>query len=200
MATSFTAVYNRFLDKSTDDMYMELTPAHTVKDLQRLLIDAIPGFEFPRKNLNNYTIDIETIREDEITEDDFVIGILWDDLIDGEEQVPLAVVEHSTFNDDLTSEEINILAILMMIGWVQRQVTSIENTRMKYTGADFKMTSQANHLSKLLTLLTECQRQSHHMQRLYRRRRPSTEDDLKEKTTGPFASNWDVLRKSVFDD
>lgn len=200
MATSFTAVYNRFLNKITDDMYMELTPADTVKDLQRLLIDAIPGFEFPRKNLNNYTIDIETIREDEITEDDFVIGILWDDLIDGEEQVPLAVVEHSTFNDDLTSEEINILAILMMVGWVQRQVTSIENTRMKYTGADFKMTSQANHLSKLLTLLTECQRQSHHMQRLYRRRRPSTEDDLKEKTTGPFASNWDVLRKSVFDD
>lgn len=200
MATSFTAVYNRFLNKITDDMYMELTPADTVKDLQRLLIDAIPRFEFPRKNLNNYTIDIETIREDEITEDDFVIGILWDDLIDGEEQVPLAVVEHSTFNDDLTSEEINILAILMMIGWVQRQVTSIENTRMKYTGADFKMTSQANHLSKLLTLLTECQRQSHHMQRLYRRRRPSTEDDLKEKTTGPFASNWDVLRKSVFDD
>lgn len=200
MATSFTAVYNRFLNKITDDMYMELTPADTVKDLQRLLIDAIPGFEFPRKNLNNYTIDIETIREDEITEDDFVIGILWDDLIDGEEQVPLAVVEHSTFNDNLTSEEINILAILMMIGWVQRQVTSIENTRMKYTGADFKMTSQANHLSKLLTLLTECQRQSHHMQRLYRRRRPSTEDDLKEKTTGPFASNWDVLRKSVFDD
>lgn len=200
MATSFTTVYNRFLNKITDDMYMELTPADTVKDLQRLLIDAIPGFEFPRKNLNNYTIDIETIREDKITEDDFVIGILWDDLIDGEEQVPLAVVEHSTFDDDLTSEEINILAILMMIGWVQRQVTSIENTRMKYTGADFKMTSQANHLSKLLTLLTECQRQSHHMQRLYRRRRPSTEDDLKEKTTGPFASNWDVLRKSVFDD
>lgn len=200
MATSFTTVYNRFLNKITDDMYMELTPADTVKDLQRLLIDAIPGFEFPRKNLNNYTIDIETIREDEITEDDFVIGILWDDLIDGEEQVPLAVVEHSTFDDELTSEEINILAILMMIGWVQRQVTSIENTRMKYTGADFKMTSQANHLSKLLTLLTECQRQSHHMQRLYRRRRPSTEEDLKEKTTGPFASNWDVLKKSVFDD
>lgn len=200
MATSFTTVYNRFLNKITDDMYMELTPADTVKDLQRLLIDAIPGFEFPRKNLNNYTIDVETIREDKITEDDFVIGILWDDLIDGEEQIPLAVVERSTFDDDLTSEEINILAILMMIGWVQRQVTSIENTRMKYTGADFKMTSQANHLSKLLTLLAECQRQSHHMQRLYRRRRPSTEEDLKEKTTGPFASNWDVLRKSVFDD
>jgi len=44
----------------------------------------------------------------------------------------------------------------MMCAWVQRQVTSIENTRMKYSGSDFKMTSQANHLQKLLTLLTEC--------------------------------------------
>nr|DAG21586.1 MAG TPA: hypothetical protein [Caudoviricetes sp.] len=29
----------------------------------------------------------------------------------------------------------------MMCGWVQRQVTSIENTRMKYSGSDFKFTS-----------------------------------------------------------
>jgi hypothetical protein len=34
---------------------------------------------------------------------------------------------------------------------------------MKYSGTDFKMTSQANHLAKLLTLLAETQRQSHHM-------------------------------------
>jgi len=56
------------------------------------------------------------------------------------------MVEKSTFADDLNSEEINILAILMMIAWVQRQVTSIENTRMKYSGSDFKMTSQAKQL------------------------------------------------------
>jgi hypothetical protein len=64
---------------------------------------------------------------------------------------------------ELSNEEINILAILMMINWLQRQITSIENTRMKYSGTDFKMTSQANHLSKLLSLLNECNRQSHHM-------------------------------------
>jgi hypothetical protein len=29
---------------------------------------------------------------------------------------------------------------------------------MKYSGADFKMTSQANHLGKLLSLLSETQR------------------------------------------
>jgi hypothetical protein len=74
-----------------------------------------------------------------------------------------ALVEKSYFDAELTTEEINILAILMMEGWVQRQVTSIENTRMKYSGSDFKMTSQANHLSKLITLLNETQRQSLHM-------------------------------------
>lgn len=56
MGTLFSAVYNRFLGKITDDLYLELTPEDTVKDLQNLLIDAIPSFEFPRKDLYNYTI------------------------------------------------------------------------------------------------------------------------------------------------
>ena len=202
MGTAFTSIYNRFLGKITDDMYMELTPEDTVKDLQRLLIDAIPGFEFPRTDLSDYEIKIVRMREDEVTEDDFIIGVIWNDLSEGPEpEIPDVLVEQSSFNNDLTSEEINILAILMMIGWLQRQVTSIENTRMKYSGVDFKFTSQANHLSKLLNALSECQRQSHHMQRLYKRRRPSTEFDLDEKygkTTGPFASNWDVFRNGVY--
>jgi hypothetical protein len=42
---------------------------------------------------------------------------------------------------------------------------------MKYSGADFKMTSQANHLSKLMSLLEESRRDSFHMQRLYKRRK-----------------------------
>ena len=158
MGTPFTQVYNRFLGKITDDMYMELTPEDTVRDLRNLLIDAIPGFEFPRKNLLDYTI------------------------VDAEN----ALEEESSFAADLSSEEINILAILMMVSWTQRQITSIENTRMKYSSSDFKFTSQANHLAKLLTLLTETQRQSHHMQRLYKRRRTDE--------SGTYESNWSVLR------
>ena len=76
----------------------------------------------------------------------------------------------------------------MKQGWVQRQVTSIENTRMKYSGSDFKMTSQANHLGKLLTLLKEAQRESFHMQRLYKRR--------KKGGSGAYESNWSVLRET----
>ncbi len=170
--TQFTEVYNRFLGKITDDMYIELTPQDTIKDLRNLLVDAIPGFEFPRHNLYDYTLAYEIKPEDEVLQDETIIGILWDDTLEEDDfgKAPLVMVEKSTFEADLSSEEINILAILMMCAWVQRQVTSIENTRMKYSGSDFKMTSQANHLQKLLSLLSECQRQSHHMQRLYKRR------------------------------
>lgn len=185
MATSFVKVYNAFLDKITDDLYIELTPEDTRKDLQRLLINGIPEFEFPRKVLTDYNIATETINESDLTPDDFVIGIIWNELDGQEPTVAQVIVERSTFTADLTSEEINILALIMMCGWLQRQVTSIENTRMKYSGSDFKMTSQANHLAKLLALLSECQRQSFHMQRLYKRR--------KVDENGNISSNWGCL-------
>lgn len=170
--TLFASVYNRFLGKITDDMYMELTPQDTIKDLQNLLIDAIPGFEFPRKRLD-YIISIEPIGT---SSNGFVVGTTEESYQDV-----------SYFCCELDSEEINILAILMMNAWLQRQVTTIENIRMKYSGTDFKMTSQANHLAKLLTLLAETQRQSHHMQRLYKRRK--TDKD------GYIRSNWSVFRE-----
>ena len=188
MGTQFTTVYNRFLSKITDDMYMELTPEDTIKDLQKLLINAIPGFEFPRKNLNDYTLLIDKIPQSGLTEEDFVIGIVWGELPEDNTTPSYVLVEKSYFQSELTTEEINILAILMMEAWIQRQVTSIENTRMKYSGSDFKMTSQANHLSKLLSLLSETQRQSLHMQRLYKRRKLSKKD-------GRYRSNWTVLRQ-----
>ena len=168
-------------------MYVELTPADTLKDMQNLLIDALPGFEFPRKNLYDYTIKVVEIPEEELLPDDFILGIVWgevlDDMMSDSQKV---LVDRSSFNVELTSEEINILAILMKQGWVQRQVTSIEHTRMKYSGSDFKMTSQANHLSKLLNLLKESQRESLHMQRLYKRRKLDT-------ASGEYRSNWSIF-------
>lgn len=193
MGTQFSEIYNRFLNKITDDMYMELTPEDTIKDLRNLLIDAIPGFEFPRKVIDDYVLETLVVEENETKSDDFIIGVIWDELPeDADDEIPEVLIERSHFNAELTSEEINILAILMMCAWLNRQVASIENTRMKYSGTDFKMTSQANHLSKLLSLLAECQRQSHHMQRLYKRR--YTDEN------GEIHSNWTVFGKSTFDD
>lgn len=185
--TLFSAVYNRFLGKITDDMYIELTPEDTIKDLQNLLIDAIPGFEFPRQDISNYTTQVVQIKEDEVLDGDFIIGVVWNDLEENIVETPDVLVDRSYFSANLTSEEINILALLMKQSWVQRQVNSIENTRMKYYGSDFKMTSQANHLSKLMNLLETAKTESFHMQRLYKRRR------LDDK--GYYHSNWTVLRE-----
>lgn len=183
--TKFSAVYNRFLGQITDDLYLELTPEDTLRDLHNLLINAIPGFEFPRQNLYNYTLEVKEIYENELTPDDFVLGVVWGEIEDTSlSEIPKVLIDKSRFNVELTEEEINILALLMKQGWVQRQVTSIENTRMKYSGSDFKMTSQANHLSKLLALLTESRRDSFHMQRLYKRRKLADSG---------YKSNWSSL-------
>lgn len=184
--TLFASVYNRFLDKVTDDMYIEFTVQDTIKDLQNLLIDAIPGFEFPRVNLYDYEIKTEVITSDAVLPDDFVLGVIWRDLSDDNSEVSDVLVERSSFSATLSLEEINILALLMKQAWVQRQVASIENTRMKYTGTDFKMSSQANHLAKLLNLLTEAQREAFHMQRLYKRRKVNKE--------GSYESTWSIFR------
>jgi hypothetical protein len=191
--TLFSAVYNRFLGQVTDDLYLELTPEDTLKDLQNLLINAIPGFEFPRQNLYDYTIEVVEKFENELLPDDFMLGVVWGNLDEEHNSMtPKVLVDKSRFNIELTAEEINILALLMKQGWVQRQVTSIENTRMKYSGADFKMTSQANHLSKLLTLLEESRRDSFHMQRLYKRRKFAAD--------GKYASNWgSLMERSALD-
>lgn len=136
MATSFVSVYNRFLGKITDDMYVALTPEDTLRDLRNLLIEALPGFEFPRFNAFAYTIQETEKSQEEALDTDFIIGTIWDSMDDEipDELPPNVIVENSFFDADLTSEEINILAILMMVGWVQRQVSTIENTRMKYSG------------------------------------------------------------------
>ena len=180
MGTLFASVYNRFLGKITDDMYMELTPKDTAKDLQNLLISAIPEFEFPRKSLE-YDILVEEIPYGtENVEQGFYIKSF--------EENKSGYNDLSYFSAELDSEEINILAILMMSNWLQRQITTIENIRMKYSGTDFKMTSQANHLAKLLSLQSEVNRQSLHMQRLYKRRR---------NKDGKIESNWSVFRDNT---
>ena len=78
--------------------------------------------------------------------------------------------------------------------WLQRQVASIENTRQKFSGSDFKMTSQANHLDKLIKLKQEGERQDRHMQRLYKRRKIID-------SKGSIKSNWSTLAEiSTFND
>ena len=118
-------------------MYLELTPEDTVKDLQNLLIDAIPGFEFPRVNLEYNILNSN----------------------------------EGYFVNNLSLEEINILATYMIVEWLGQQLASVENVRLKYSGSDFKFTSQANHMHKILQLKKDYEREGFHLQRLYKRRK-----------------------------
>ena len=136
--TPFSIIYDSFLSKITDDMYMELTELDTFSMLQELLLSAIPKFEFPRVDLNNYELlDIE----DQIT----YTGI------ESENQLVSGVIYSSGyFNCRLNIEEINILSTYMIVEWLGQQLASIENVRLKYSGSDFKFTSQSNHSANIL--------------------------------------------------
>ena len=159
MATKFTEVYDRFFDKITDDMYLELTELDTKKDCQSLLINAIPKFEFPKKPLTYELMK----NDDEFSYEDDV----------------------SLFKEDLSLEEINILASLMLEEWLQRQITSIDNTRQKYYGSSFKLTSQAAHLNALMKLQEQIQTSNKKQQRLYGRRETGAD--------GAIRSRWSVF-------
>ena len=142
--TPFEEIYDRFFGKITDDMYMEWTQEDTEKDLYNILMDALPGFEFPRFPLYSFT-NIEN-------------------------------------NDEETG-----IATIIPVSYTHLR------SHEKYSGTAFKMTSQANHLAKLIELKKEAERQSHHMQRLYKRRKLIDNQ-------GSYKSNWSTLREmSVFD-
>lgn len=174
--TPFSIIYDSFLSKITDDMYMELTELDTFSMLQELLLSAIPKFEFPRVDLNNYELlDIE----DQITYKG----------IESENQLVSGVIYSSGyFNCRLNIEEINILSTYMIVEWLGQQLASIENVRLKYSGSDFKFTSQANHLQKVLVLKKDYEREGFHLQRLYKRR--------KKDSNGIFKSTFGEIMQS----
>lgn len=158
--TPFSEIYSNFLSKITDDMYMELTEQDTYKILQQLLLSALPKFEFPRQSLD---YELKQITEEE-----------------GNEEKTYQIL---AFINKLTNEEINIISTYMIVEWIGQQLASVENVRMKYSGSDFKFTSQANHMQKLLQMKKDYEREGFHLQRLYKRRKKN-EDGVYQSTFG----------------
>lgn len=170
--TPFSKIYDTFLSKITDDMFMELTELDTYRMLQELLIAALPSFEFPR-------VDIHHGYEESYIEDEvFYCGVESNN-----EVVTASIYDGGYFTSLLTQEEINILATYMIVEWLGQQLASVENTRMKYSGDDFKFTSQANHMSKILAIKQDYERQGFHLQRLYKRRK-ADENGIMKSTFG----------------
>lgn len=174
MGTSFVKIYDSFLSKVTDDMYMEMTELDTFRLLEDFLMTAIHKFEFPRVDINDFELSYEEI--------DKYKGIESDDI-----EVSAILYIGGNFNNSLTQEEINILSTYMIVEWFGQQLASVENTRMKYSGSDFKFTSQANHMAKLLSLKKDYEREGFHLQRLYKRRK-ADDDGIMHSTFGEIMS------------
>jgi len=173
--TSFLTIYDAFFSRITDDMYMELTEEDTYTMLQDLLINNLPRFEFPRFDIFDY--------------EPGAWGYIGD--YQGVESDGALVTAYGwiggNFNIELTLEEINIVALNMVVGWLGQQLDTTENTRMKYSGSDFKFTSQANHMAKLKVLVDSHKTDCLHLQRLYKRRIRTDKGEI-QSTLGSIVS------------
>ena len=180
--TPFSIIYDSFLSKITDDMYMELNELDTFRLLEELLKTAMHKFEFPRFDITDY--------EENYIDD---IGI-YEGVESDNKEVSAIIYGGGRFNVALTPEEINILSTYMIVEWLGQQLASVENVRMKYSGSDFKFTSQANHMSKLLTLKKDYEREGFHLQRLYKRRLKD-EDGIMRSTFGTIMEESPIGRR-----
>lgn len=187
--TSFSTIYDNFLTRVTSDMYMEWTELDTYSHLQDLLTVSIPRFEFPRFNIFDY-------------EEGYYDSLgTYKGVESNNIEVPAAGWVGGTFHNKLTLEEINIIALNMVIEWLGQQLSTTDNTVMKYSGSDFKLTSQANHMAKIKNLLEKYEQESNHLQKLYKRRIIDKDGSIKTTIPTlimPFSSPEEERMKGVF--
>jgi hypothetical protein len=165
MATPFLKIYDAFLARITaDEWTLEEELAIVERDWQELLKIAIFRFKYPRVSLD--TQKVETTDSD---------------------SNQLEVYE---FVDDLTNDEIQLLALYMKHEWVKRCIASWENIRQLYADKDF---SQANHLDKLNKLEAAIQVEVRRAEGIYDRSRKKTPAELFRRLAG----KKNALRRDV---
>ena len=107
MATPFLKVYDAFLARITaDEWTLEEELAIVERDWQELLRMAIFRFKYPRVSLDSEEVDITTSDDEQLKQYQFV--------------------------DDLTNDEIQLLALYMKHEWIKRCIASWENIRQLY--------------------------------------------------------------------
>ena len=158
MATPFLKVYDAFLARITaDEWTLEEELAIVERDWQELLRVAIFRFKYPRVALT-----IEEVAGSDLPEDDSQLKIY-------------------TFTEDLTNDEIQLLALYMKHEWIKRCIASWENIRQLYASKDF---SQANHLDKLNKLEAAVRLEIRDAEGIYDRSRDKTPAEIFRKLAG----------------
>lgn len=154
MATPFLRVYDAFLARITaDEWTLEEELAIVERDWQELLSIAIFRFKYPRVDLEIEELD--TPEEGQLVRRQFV--------------------------NDLTNDEIQLLALYMKHEWIKRCIASWENIRQLYADKDF---SQANHLDKLNKLEAAVEAEVHKAEGIYDRSRGKRPAELFKKLAG----------------
>lgn len=156
--TPFNIVYDAFFNLIADDFYLETTKEETERDLRGILMASLPLYEFPKRAFKYVKV------LDPITNEDV-----------------------DNFSTDLSLEEINIIAQNMVCVWYQRQINTIELTRQKVSGVDFKVSSQAMHLEVLRKAYKDAVDRSWYLQEIETRRR--------EAPDGTYQSTFDEIVK-----
>ena len=164
--TPFSIIYDSFLTRVTSDMYMEMNEIDTIRMLQDLLEIAIPRFEFPRFDIFDYELGYIDVDE-------------YCGVESFGEIVPATFWVGGFFNAELTQEEINILSLSMVVEWLGQQLATTENMKTKYSGSDFKFTSQANHMAKIKVMMDAYRQECFHLQRLYKRRKRTADGEMR---------------------
>ena len=158
MATPFLKVYDAFLARITaDEWTLEEELVIVERDWQELLKMAIFRFKYPRVDLSVeeiYKFDIES-NVDQLKQYQFI--------------------------NDLTNDEIQLLALYMKHEWIKRCIASWENIRQLYADKDF---SQANHLDKLNKLEAAVQLEVRRAEGIYDRSRSKNPANLFRKLAG----------------
>ena len=91
------------------------------------------------------------------------------------------VDEMPQFTEDLTNNQIQLLALYMKHEWVKRCIASWQNIRQLYADKDF---SQANHLDKLNKLEAAIALEVQHAEGIYDRSREKRPADLFKRLAG----------------
>ena len=80
-------------------------------------------------------------------------------------------LKEKTFNTVLTLEEKMIIRQYMISEWIGFQLATVDLIRQKYSGSDFKFTSQASHIKQLSEMKKQYEQKGFHLQRVYCRRK-----------------------------
>ncbi len=119
--TLFSTVYEFFLGKITDDMYVSLGQEDAYADMEQMLLEGVNKFSFPKINLRNYDLSYA---------DDYNLS-------------------KGKFNVVLGIGELDILTDYMVISWVKRQIAHCRLVEMNYSGADAKVLNTKSQIEAL---------------------------------------------------